>query len=531
MAIINLLLLFVIWMAWTPQGAGTPWLSAGPGMGVFFGGYAVLVLAVALWSRRLARGVSNERIMDGMRRFNWVITLARMVVPAWFGVGVFWLGWGNRVEAILGPVANWGINSPALVVGIMPGLLAWMGLWCGQFPVDQALREQNVVSRLDRDLPVYAPPKFWIYFLGKLRMQMLLILVPVLMIVMLRDLTGLVMRWGGAGAISDNVDSALWAGAMIFVFVISPEVLRRVLATERLPDPELQARLRTISDRAGVDARVLLWRTHHTVGNALVMGPVAWFRYVLLSDLLLETLADDEVAAVFAHEVGHIINRHIIWYGIFLFGLGLALFGLDDLARQLAGHVGIDPTSVDQAFPVVEIIAFVFCFGFLSRRFERQADVYAARTLEAIKQSTVAGAATHVGPEGAKIFNSALLRVSEVNNVPLETYGRFAGSAKQRLRFLSEWFGNLGGSWLHGTMASRMRYIEEISRDPKLTAVFDARMRRVKIGLLALVLACGGWAAWAAQREGGDDVRSPRPAPAIVPSAAKDAWLLRPAGE
>jgi STE24 endopeptidase len=442
------------------------------------------------------------------------------------------LGWGGRVQAILGPVAHWGINSPALLLGITPGLLAWMGLWGAQFPVDQALREQNVVSRLDQDLPVYAPPGFWIYFVGKLRMQLLLILVPVLMIVIIRDLAGLVLRSAGAVNISDNIDSALWAGSMIVVFVISPEVLRRVLATERLPDPELQARLRIISDRAGVDARVLLWRTHHTVGNALVMGPVAWFRYVLLSDLLLESLADDEVAAVFAHEVGHITNRHIIWYGIFLLGLGLALFGLNDVARRIAVHAGIDPYSVDQAFPVVEILMFIFCFGFLSRRFERQADVYAARTLEAIKQSTLPGVATHVGPEGAKIFNSALLRVSEVNNVPLETYGRFAGSAKQRLRFLSEWFGNLGGSWLHGTMASRMRYIEEISRDPKLTAAFDSRMRRVKLGLVAMVLACVGWAVWAAEQEPGN-LRSPapEPAPAISPSAASNAWLLRPAAE
>src|ERR1019366_2029827 len=285
MAIINLLLLFVIWMAWSPQQPGNPLLSAAPSMVVFFCGYATLVLAVGVWSRRLARGVSNERVMDGMRQFNWVIALARMAIPAWFGVGVFWLGWGSRVQVLLGPIANWGINSPPLILGIMPGLIAWMSLWWAQFPVDRALREQNIVSRLDRDLPVYAPPGFWIYFLGKLRMQLLLILVPVLMIVMLRDLVGLVLRWGGVGIISDNIDSAIWASSMIVVFVISPEVLRRVLATERLPDPELGARLRVISDRAGVDARVLLWRTHHTVGNALVMGPVAWFRYVLLSDL------------------------------------------------------------------------------------------------------------------------------------------------------------------------------------------------------------------------------------------------------
>jgi Zn-dependent protease with chaperone function len=276
-----------------------------------------------------------------------------------------------------------------------------------------------------------------------------------------------------------------------------------------------------VSKRAGVNTRVLLWRTHHTVGNAMVMGPVPRFRYVLLSDLLLESLADDEVTAVFAHEVGHISHRHIIWYAIFMFALGLALFGMNDLARRAAVVVGMDPMNVDQAFPVAEVLLFVICFGFLSRRFERQADVYAARMLEAMKQSAEPGKPTHVGPMGAKIFNSALLRVAEVNNVPLEVYGRFAGGFRQRMRFLSEWFGNIGGSWLHGTMASRMQYIEEISRDPMLTAKFDAKMVRIKAVLVGLVLVCGGWAAWAMYAQPSDVGSSMRrPASVIAPAVS-----------
>src|SRR5262249_32823270 len=101
----------------------------------------------------------------------------------------------------------------------------------------------------------------------------------------------------------------------------------------------------------------------------------------------------------------------------------------------------------------------------------------------------------HVGPIGAAVFNSALLRVLEVNNLPLELRGRFAGSLRERLGFAIEWVGSLAGSWLHGTMASRMRYISRISRDPQLTARFDRYMTRVRVALVALLVSCGAWAA------------------------------------
>ena len=37
-------------------------------------------------------------------------------------------------------------------------------------------------------------------------------------------------------------------------------------------------------------------------------------RYILLSDLLLERMDDEQIEAVFAHEVGHVVHRHMAWY-------------------------------------------------------------------------------------------------------------------------------------------------------------------------------------------------------------------------
>ena len=45
-----------------------------------------------------------------------------------------------------------------------------------------------------------------------------------------------------------------------------------------------------------------------------------WFRYVLLTDALIETSSPAEVAAVFGHEVGHVAHRHLPFFGFFFLG-------------------------------------------------------------------------------------------------------------------------------------------------------------------------------------------------------------------
>ena len=70
--------------------------------------------------------------------------------------------------------------------------------------------------------------------------------------------------------------------------------------------------------RVGMRYRdILLWRTQNNMGNAAVMGLVPQVRYILLSDLLLETMTESQIEAVFAHELGHIVHRHMAWYIVF----------------------------------------------------------------------------------------------------------------------------------------------------------------------------------------------------------------------
>ncbi len=492
MSIILLLIPVVLWMAWAPQASESPSIAQPWASVIFLAGYAVVV-AILGWRdrwrmRRLAGG-------SGLPRSARTAMLARLLVPAWFAVGIAFLGWRDAVDRMLGSAANWPVETPGLLLGILPVLLAWMGLWWAHYPVDRAFYEQNLLLQLDADLPLYAPPTFGEYLVSKLRMQILFTMVPVLMIVALRDAGGLIFLFFKIDPSNPAHDALLWGVSVVLVFLIVPEVLRRVLATESLPDTELRRRLWEIADRDRVRCRdVLLWRTHHTVGNAAVMGVVRWFRYVLLSDLLLESLPDEQVLAVFAHEVGHIIHRHMIWYAGFWIGLTMAFTAAADSLDLLALHRGLSPSIIDPAIVLMELAAIVIGFGYLSRRFERQADVHAARTMQALAEPM--NGRSYVGVAGAAVFNSALLRVAEVNNIPTEARGRFTGSLRHRLAFLTEWVSTLAASWLHGTMASRVRYISRISTDANLTRRFDRQMIRLRIGIAAMLLLCVSWTAY-----------------------------------
>ncbi len=560
-------------------GARPPDALLGRGLGValFLGLYPLLVLTLRFGSIRVARRVAAPNFDRRVRRFNLTMFLARMAIPAWLGVGVFVLGWGGTVRAL---VEGSGIGRfdtfrlPGILLGTLPSMVAWMGLWWAQFPTERALREQSLLADLDAELPLHAPPSFRGYFISNLRLQLLFTIVPILLMVVVRDavrvaalevLPTAARHWidpRGADAAEnrpdainstgastgprdaaaderstmdrssddkaadeeiDQADMILWVISAGLVFMIAPEVLRRVLQTSPLPDSPLRRRLEALCRRSGMRYRdILLWHTQFNMGNAAVMGVLPPVRYILLSDVLLETMTDDQIEAVFAHEVGHVVHRHMIWFVVFFAVLFLSAMGLEDKVRDL--HL-LGPMAMSIVSLVACSIAFVVGFGFLSRRFERQADVFAARTIQrergAAEASEHAGGAvaaavaaadaagsdflvqmraaasmvnagpaavaaagasvapsqreaidesSYVGHYGATLFGSALHRVARVNNIPISKH-----------------------EWLHGSIASRMKHLRDMSADPELTGRFDRLMIKVYCGLLFALTASIAW--------------------------------------
>src|SRR5215212_10405685 len=146
-------------MMWSPQAATSigrpPWW----GPLAFLGLYLALVLLVRGWSVSLARRITHDNLDRSIRRFGRGLLAVRVLVPAWFGVGLFVLGWGHWVHNLF--AVRWpSLQVPGVILGTLPAFAAWAGLWWSQYPADNSLREQNLLDELEADLPVHAPPSF-----------------------------------------------------------------------------------------------------------------------------------------------------------------------------------------------------------------------------------------------------------------------------------------------------------------------------------------------------------------------------------
>src|SRR5437763_502503 len=142
MSRVLLLIFFLLWMAPWSANDHPQWVPPAQGVILFFAGLAILVLAMAVWSRRLARKVLAGNVQQSTKRFTKAMSFARMMIPAWFAIGLFILGWKRVVDSILGSQHLYGMELPGALTGTFPAFLAWMGLWWAQYPADRALREQ-----------------------------------------------------------------------------------------------------------------------------------------------------------------------------------------------------------------------------------------------------------------------------------------------------------------------------------------------------------------------------------------------------
>ena len=129
------------------------------------------------------------------------------------------------------------------------------------------------------------------------------------------------------------------------------------------------------------------------VMTAGIMGIIPRYRYILVTDSLMEVLSIDELKAVMAHEVGHAKYRHLLFYLLFFLGYMVLSYGLFDLffyffAAQpfFMNELGKGESHVLNIFylalslPILitMLVYFRYVMGFFMRHFERQADTYSA---------------------------------------------------------------------------------------------------------------------------------------------------------
>jgi len=224
--------------------------------------------------------------------------------------------------------------------------------------------------------------------------------------------------------------------------------------------------------------------------NAAVMGILAPVRYVLLSDALIDAMTPQQVEAVFGHEAGHVRHRHIPHFLAFaLVGWLVVVAIMELLARwtsDAGGANGWSPTAIESAGVLTAVGFWGIGFGWVSRRFERQADLFGARCAAPVtaRDCTVPCSvhpddATTLGDDGglcatgAMVFASALQRVAALNGIPVDER-----------------------SWRHASIRNRIDFLVSAADDPRRLRRFERIVRRVQRLIWAAAIAGVGALAW-----------------------------------
>jgi STE24 endopeptidase len=193
----------------------------------------------------------------------------------------------------------------------------------------------------------------------------------------------------------------LWAWGCVLAFQLLLALLAPVLILPLfnkftpLPAGTLRERLLALAARTGFRAKSIQVmdgskRSRHS--NAFFIG-FGRFRKIVLFDTLIQQLTEPELEAVLAHEIGHYKKKHVLkmlaWSGV----TSLAGFYV---VSWLAGQrwfyhaFGFQTAGIVPALLLCALLSGVGTFWFSplahwwSRRYEYQADTYAARAMREI---------------------------------------------------------------------------------------------------------------------------------------------------
>jgi Zn-dependent protease with chaperone function len=319
------------------------------------------------------------------------------------------------------------------------------------------------------------------YVLFQLRQRLALVFLPVLLLLVQRELQRLFPQTWHDWQKAVNF---LGIAALLIVFAAMPWIVRLVLGLKPLPDGLLRQRLEASARRLRFRcSNILLWNTRNGMANAMVIGILPWVRYVIFTDRLLDDFTTDEIEAVFGHEIGHIRHYHIPYYFSFLTASVLVLGWL--ITEVVISYVGPIPLVLDsnssECVSAISLVAvllgYIFVvFGFLSRRSERQADVFGCRAVSCTSancgghENDVEYAQRGQGlcATGINTFIRALEKVAAVN-----------GISRDRPGFLQ--------SWQHGSIGRRIEFLQQMLIDPSIEPRFQRRVFLFKT-LLLLIL-------------------------------------------
>jgi len=185
---------------------------------------------------------------------------------------------------------------------------------------------------------------------------------------------------------------------------------------------------------------------------------------------------------VFGHEAGHVKKHHILFLLLFAASSLMIAGGLVELAE--ARWEWLDRQVLEAGALVVVALVWLVGFGWVSRRFERQADVFGVQVLsESIRDFRMPFAYHQAYPRGparralcmtaAVRFAGALERIAVLNGIPVHAR-----------------------SWRHSSIASRARLVQTLAAHPARLARFQRVVLATKVGLVLVSAAAAAVTVW-----------------------------------
>ena len=438
-----------------------------------------IAVAYALACRITLLGMVRSGTSRGLRRLERFGLVTRLLLAGLYVADLFVGGLSVLRDAVFDVVLidELIFMLPTLVV--IGTCVAWY------YPVEMRIRLANAQRALRVGEPTAGVLTRGQFVLSQLRHQVGVIFVPMLMLFAWLEFVSMHVPPNLFGIAADIQPYAVLGGAGA-IFLFAPEVIRRVWDTVPLPAGEVRDRLLAMCKLHRVGVRnLLLWRTFGGMINAAVMGVIAPLRYILLTDALLERVPAEEVEAVMAHELAHVRRHHIFWLVAIAWQLawllGLAVSqGLEALDAPIAVPIdtpndglllaGMFDLTREQVLVLLQALVvlagfalWALGFGWVSRRFERQADTFAVQHMTI--RGGDAGKSPVIKTHAVLAMTSALQHVADLNHIAVA-----------------------GRSWRHGSILWRQTYLRTLVGQRVDQLGIDRLIRVLKLISLTLIV-------------------------------------------
>ncbi|MFC1825178.1 M48 family metalloprotease [Thermodesulfobacteriota bacterium] len=295
------------------------------------------------------------------------------------------------------------------------------------------------------------------------------ILFPWLTLALLLDVISL-LPWSGPVSFLNTTTGQMlfFACFLIVLMIFLPHLVQYWWGCRPFEPSDKTRELESFLSKKGFKYRQLLkWPIFEgRIMTAGIMGIVPRYRYLLVTESLMEILTLVELKAVLAHEMGHAKYRHLLLYFFFFLGYMVLSIGLLEVfslflatqpffleGSQAGGSGTTDFFYFLLALPLLisMFVYFRYVMGFFMRHFERQADIFSA---------------VQLGSPGPTI------------------------SSLEKIAFMSGKSRALP-SWHHFSIKERVDYLWRLARDPGLMKKHNQFVALVFSGYLVLMAGFG----------------------------------------